>query len=174
MALQRTLAGMLSETPCPLAYSEMDAIWHLIVKIYICTGSELYLKEQTEKYHILFATQRGIIPCCVSSINLFCVYSEYVFREIKVRRIINVGGHAITNLKRISATVLMVFSPEESQRMFDNLVVSISKSERLFHNEYKTDYIMAVDKRNQITTFQLKRKDDTIKEVKTFNTYASS
>ena len=64
---------------------------------------------------------RGVRQGCVLSALLFNWYSERIFRKLREKPGINIGGHVINNLRYADDTVILATSKEELQDILETV-----------------------------------------------------
>ena len=113
-----------------------------------------------------FDIKKGVRQGCVLSPDFFNLYSDIIFRELEQCNGIKIGGQNLTNLRYADDAVLMAYTTEDVQQML-NILVNASDKMGLSLNVKKTECMVVNKERNDLT-FELKSKNESIKQVKQF------
>ena len=114
-----------------------------------------------------FQIQKGVRQGCVMSPDFFNLYSESIFKSIDKSNGISINGEYVTNIRYADDAVLIANSPNNLQKMLDEVVMK-SKEKGLLLNVKKTECMTVSKNPNKALTLDLKSGGEEIKKVDKF------
>ena len=157
----------------PEILQQLDVDWkdiQLLQNLYWEQSAVIGVENELSK---CVPIERGVRQGCVMSLDMFNLYSEFIFRGIDELPEIIVGGKSINNLRCADDTALTADSKEKFQILSDN-VVAKSRDFGLSINCKKMESMVISKKPRVEERMNMKIKSTTMKQVKAFMYLGSS